>query len=114
MTMMVLINSMPAAMPRARAFIQLSVCWKTNQGTTHTSALLASRRDAATIPASGFWLMIVGTMLIAVKLLHKVLDWKRAWDFWPIFVGMIVIVQMTTVRVFHLLQKPKTLLVLGC
>src|SRR3990172_11034715 len=100
MTMMVLINIMPVVMPRVRVSIRLSVYWKTNQETIHTSALLVFHRDAGTMLVSGFWLIIVGTMLIAVKLLHKVSGWKRAWEFWPIFVGMIVIVQMTIVRVF--------------
>src|SRR3972149_11024218 len=105
MTMRVLINIMPAVMPRERVSIRLSVYWKTNQETIHTSALLVSHRDADTIPASGFWLIIAGTTPIAVKPLHKALVLKRVWVFWPIFAGMIVIVQMTTVRVFHLRQK---------
>src|SRR3972149_520906 len=114
MTMRVLINIMPAVMPRVRVSIRLSVYWKTNQETIPTSALLASHRDADMIPVLGFWLIIVGTTLIAVKLLHKVSGWKRVWVFWPIFAGMMAIMQMTTVRVFRLLQKRKTLSALGC
>ena len=112
--MKALINIMQAVMPRVQVSIQLLAYWKINQETTHTSALLASHRDADTIPASGFWLIIVGTTLIAVQLLHKVSGWKRAWEFWQIFAGMIVIMQMTIARVFRHHQKQKILSVLGC
>src|SRR3972149_1492545 len=114
MTMRALINIMQVVMPRALVSIQLSAYWKINQETTHTSALWAFHRDADTIPASGFWLIIVGTTLITAQLLHKVSGWKRAWEFWQIFAGMMAIMQMTTVRVFPLLQKQKTLSGLGC
>src|SRR3972149_73520 len=114
MTMRVLINIMPAVMPRARVSIRLSVYWKTNQETIHTSALLVFHRDADTTPVSGFWLIIVGTTFIAVQPLRKALVLKRAWEFWPIFAGMTAIMQMITVRVFLLLQKQKTLSALGC
>src|SRR3989304_9400448 len=114
MTMRELINIMPVVMPRALVSIQLLAYWKINQETILMNVLSAFHRDADTIPGSGFWLIIVGTTLIAVQLLRKVSGWKRAWEFWPIFAGMIVIMQMTIVRVFPLLQKQKLLSVLGC
>src|SRR3990167_418651 len=112
--MRALINIMPVVMPRALVSIQLLAYWKTNQETIHTSALLAYHRDAAMIPVLGFWLIITGTTLIAAQPHRKASGWKRAWEFWPIFAGMMAIMQMITVRVFHLLQKQKTLLALGC
>src|SRR3989339_1695057 len=114
MTVRVLINIMPVVMPRARVSIRLSVYWKTNQETIHTSALLVFHRDADTTPVSGFWLIIVGTTLIAVQPLRKALVLKRAWEFWQIFAGMMAIMQMIIVRVFPLHQKQKTLSVSGC
>src|SRR3989339_559575 len=108
------INIMQVVMPRVLVSIQLLACWKINQETTHTSALLVFHRDADMIPVLDFWLIIVGTTLIAAQLLRKVSGWKRVWAFWPIFAVTIAIMRMTTVRVFHLLQKQKTLSALGC
>src|SRR3990167_1148850 len=114
MTMRASINIMQVVMPRVLVSIQPSDYWKISQETTHMSALLVFHRDADMIPVLDFWLIIVGTTLIAVQLLHKVSGWKRAWEFWQIFAGMIVIMQMTIARVFRHHQKQKTLSVLGC
>src|SRR3990167_1557379 len=99
--MRALINIMPVVMPRAQVSIQLSACWKTNQETIHTSALLAFHRGVGTIPVSGYWLIIAETMPIAVQPLRKASGWKRAWEFWQIFAGMMAIMQMTIARVFR-------------
>src|SRR3972149_1052159 len=108
------INIMETIFRRAVAIIIPLDYWKISQETTHTSALLVFHRDADMIPVLDFWLIIVGTTLIAAQLLRKVSGWKRVWAFWPIFAVTIAIMRMTTVRVFHLLQKQKTLSALEC
>src|SRR3989338_1206790 len=114
MTMRASINIMQVVMPKVLVSIQPSDYWKISQETTHTSALLVFHRDADMIPVLDFWFIIVGTTLIAAQLLRKVSGWKRVWAFWPIFAVTIAIMRMTTVRVFHLLQKQKTLSALEC
>ena len=92
-------------MPRVQVSIQLLAYWKINQGDDMYECSFGVSQGCGHDTGIGFWLIIVGTTLIAVQLLHKVSGWKRAWEFWQIFAGMIVIMQMTIARVFDTIKN---------